>query len=157
MSNFWCSLGLAALASVAVAGTATAQVTQGPGRALQVSTTQRLAANTPRTGPFAVKEFVIPHQGVVRVRYQFKSDGNGSVSVSVSTATSNNECGASTTSTTFQLKQCNVRVVAGDRLRVSGSGILDPFTFVQSNITLQNVRLFWDVVDATSTGAVLAD
>src|SRR6188508_2206209 len=78
--------GLAASVAfvIVMTGGAVAQ-TEGPGRALVASNVLRLSADTLRSG-FSAKDFIVPHAGVVRVRYTFKSDGTGSVSVSVSSA-----------------------------------------------------------------------
>jgi hypothetical protein len=131
---------------------------EGPGRALVASNVLRLSADTLRTGQFITKEFIVPHAGIVRLRYQFRSDGTGTVSVSAGTSIDqNNSCSASTSSTAFQAKVCDIRVVAGDRLRVSGSSIMDPETFLFPNVSLRFARVSWNVVNASSTGAVLAD
>ena len=138
------------------AGGALAQ-TEGPGRALVASNVLKLAADTTRSGFSALKEFRVPHAGTVRLRYQFRSDGVGTVSVSVGSALeTNSACGASTSSTTFQTKTCEFKVVAGDRIQVLASPFFIPPDPMPTPF-LRNVRLFWDVVNATSTGSVLID
>jgi len=132
---------------------------EGPGRALVVSNVVRLSADTQRSGMFGVtKEFIVPHQGVVRLRYQVKrNDVAGGASVQVTTAIDSGPgCIISPTST-FQTKVCDLKVSAGDRVRVVGSTTMDTLTFTQPTIFLRNVRLHWNVVNATSTGAVLVD
>jgi hypothetical protein len=149
---------LAALSFLVAMTSVAAAQSEGSGRALVVLNVLRLSADTERTGLGVVKQFRIPHPGVVRLRYAFKSDGDGSVTVLVASAINdNNLCNASTTSTTFQAKVCDVKVVAGDLIRVAANGSLDPFTFVQTDVTLKNVRLFWNVVNATSSGSMVAD
>jgi hypothetical protein len=143
-------------------GGAVAQ-TEGPGRALIPSNVLRLSADTLRSGTFGVvKQFIVPHPGIVRLRYQFRSDGNGpqTVSVTVTTAiegTNDGACSASTTLTTFQQKVCDIKVVAGDRVRIFATGVDNIEPPGSSKIFIRNVRLFWNVVDATSTGSVLID
>lgn len=128
-----------------------------PGLALKASNDLKLSADTLRSGFFVNKEFIVPHRGVIRVRYQLRHNGVSSASVSVTSSIDpNNSCGASAT-TSFVTKVCDLKVVAGDRVRVSGSGLLDPFTFMQSTISVRNVRLHWRVVDTTSAGEVLVD
>ena len=151
------------LTAIMSGATATESVAlEGPGRALIASNVLKLSADTQRSGLIATKEFIVPYAGVVRLRYQFKSDGGGPQTVSVTVTTAidfnNSSCNASTSATTFQSKACDVKVVAGDRLRVNAAGLMD-FNppFAQSSVFLRNVRLFWNVVDSTGTGAVLLD
>jgi hypothetical protein len=133
--------------------------TNDAGRALVVSNVVRLAADTQRSGMFGVtKEFIVPHQGVVRLRYQVRrNEVAGGASVQVTTAIDSGlGCIVSPTST-FQNKVCDLKVSAGDRVRVVGSTTMDFTTFTQPTIFLRNVRLHWNVVNATSIGAVLVD
>ena len=151
------------VAALSVISCSSAGALEGQGRALAVSNTLRLSADATRSGLVVSKQFIVPYAGVIRLRYQFKSDGNGpqTVSVSVATAAENSvpDCSASTTATTFQTKVCDLRVVAGDRVTVFGSGMLniDPFDPGQSTVFLRNVRLFWNIIDSTGTGTVLLD
>lgn len=156
-------LASAAILFSVVSSGATAQ-SQGPGRALVASNDLRLSADTQRFGFFVVKQFIVPHPGTVRLRYQFKSDGSGpqTVSVTVTTAielANDAACSATTTLTTFQTKVCDIKVVAGDRVRVEAHGLADFINppIGQSTVFIRNVRLFWKVIDATSAGSVLID
>jgi hypothetical protein len=150
----------AGMVIIASAGAASAQ-TQGPGRALVASNVVTLSADTTRSGVAVSKEFFVPYAGTVRLKYQFRSDGQGpqSVNVAVTTAieSSNFACNAGTTSTAFQTKSCDVKVVAGDRVRVSGTGFNSGDPPGQSTVFLRNVRLMFKVVDSAGTGAVLVD
>jgi hypothetical protein len=142
-------------------GTGVGHALEGPGRALMASNVLKLSADTQRSGFFIVKEFIVPYAGVVRMRYQFKSDGLGPQTVTVSPTTSidfNNSCGTTTSATTFQNGTCDLKVVAGDRVRFQAQGQMAIFPATgQSTPTVRNVRLFWNVVDSAGTGSVLQD
>jgi hypothetical protein len=134
----------------------TALALEGPGRALIVSTTQQLAADTERTG-FNVKEFIVPYAGRVRVSWQYKTDGGGGVVVTASVTSNVDTCGKSTTSTVFTGAKCDIRVAAGDKITVSTTGSEDINTFMFATPTIRNVRVFYSVVDSNGTGLVVSD
>lgn len=147
---------------VAVSTGANAQ-TEGPGRALIAADGRpKLSADTLQSGVAVQKHFIVPHPGIVRLKFQYKSDGGGPQTVSVSVTTAIEEpndavCSVSTTMTTFQSHVCDVKVVAGDRVRVIASGMFNPMPMGQSIVFIRNVRLYWNVVNATSAGSVLID
>jgi hypothetical protein len=133
----------------------------GPGRALIASNVLRLSADTPRTSTSAVgtgfKEFIVPYGGTVRVKWFLRSNETGK-SVSVTIRSSIHECVDSTTSETYESQNCDLRVSAGDRVQASAIGAFDIGNpTMRSSVTLRNVRLHWNVVDSTGTGAVIAD
>jgi hypothetical protein len=104
------------------------------------------------------KEFIVPHQGVVRLKYDVKRNQvAGGASVQVTTAIDSGLGCVILPTAAFQTKVCDLRVSAGDRVRVIGSTTMDTTTFTQPTIFLRKVRLHWNVVNATSTGAVLVD
>jgi hypothetical protein len=137
--------------------------TQGPGRALVAADgAPKLSANTVRSGFAVQKQFIVPHPGIVRLKFQYRSDGAGPQTVSVSVTTAieginDAVCSVSTTMTTFQAHVCDVKVVAGDRVRVFAQGTFSSMPIGQSTVFIRNVRLHWNVVDAASTGSVLVD
>jgi len=149
--------------SLTAAGVGTAaQALEGPGRALIASNVLKLSADTQRSGFLIFKEFIVPYAGVVRVRYQYKSDGSGPQTVSLGITSAidfNNTCGTSTSATTFQSGTCDLKVVAGDRVRLQAQGQMTFFPDPpgQSTPTVRNVRLFWNVVNSPGTGSVLQD
>src|ERR1044071_7226363 len=113
------------VAALSFAGAGVGHALDGPGRALIVSNVLKLSADTQRSGFFIVKEFIVPYAGVVRMRYQFKSDGQGPQTITVGVSSSidfNNSCGTSTSATTFQSGVCDLKVVAGDRVRFQAQG-----------------------------------
>ena len=145
------------LALVVVTTSGAVAQTESPGLALVASNVVRLSADTQRSGFTVSKEFLVPQRGVIRVRYQLKHDGATSGSFSVaSTLDPSNNCSASAT-LVYVTKVCDLRVLAGDRVRVNGSGFLNVMPIAQSTVFLRNVRLHWNVVNATSAGEVLVD
>ena len=67
-------------------------------------------------------------------------------------------CSSVNNTATYQLGVCDLRVVAGDRIVVVGRGFfqISP-TPAQSTAFIKNVRIYYNVVDATGTGVTLAD
>jgi hypothetical protein len=139
--------------------TSDASALEGPGRALAASNVLKLSADTTRSGLIANKEFVVPYSGVVRVKLQYRSDGNGPQNVSLAVNSTIHNCPDSTTQTSFKAFTCDLRVVAGDRVRITATGFMTiyPDPPAQSTAFLRNVRLYWTVINSAGTGGVLLD
>ena len=151
-------IGLVSGLVLAVAATnGAAAQTNNLGVALAASNVIRLSADTTRTGGLGMtKEFIVPYAGIVRVWWQIKSNESGKVAT-VSAAGQIGNCTDSSTAQIFVTQSCDLRVVAGDRILVTASGQVDLVTFINSSVSLRNVRLKWNVVNATGAGAVLLD
>jgi hypothetical protein len=141
------------------AATSGASALEGPGRALAASNVLKLSADTTRSGLLASKEFVVPYAGVVRVKLQYRSDGNGPQNVSLAVNSTIHNCSDSTTQTNFKAYSCDLKVVAGDRVRVTAMGFMTvyPDPPAQSAAYLRNVRLYWTIINSAGTGGVLLD
>jgi hypothetical protein len=149
-------LSSAVLASVAATG-ASSQ-TADVGRVLVASNILKLSADTARSGTFqtAIKQFIVPYSGVVKVSWQLKSDGTHTATASINSRIQT--CNSTTTAATFQTASCNLRVVAGDGVQVWAQGqIIDFTTFTYSPTSIRQVRLFYNVVNSTGVGLVVSD
>lgn len=149
---------LATLLSAAVLSSFAATVafgqTNDSGRALVASNALKLSADTERSGiTTPVKKFIVPFAGIVRVRWQVKSDGSGG-KVDANISSSIDNCTSSTTAATYQQGQCNLRVVAGDLIDVTASSFLG---MSGATAFINNVRVFYNVVNNPGTGITLAD
>lgn len=125
------------------------------GRALVVSDNLRLSADTPRSGgQTSVKEFIVPYAGVVRVELQLKSDGSHLATARVTSLVAG--CDRSAKAATYKDFACNLRVAAGDRVKVQAEGeSLGGGSF--STAFIKNVRVFYDVVDSTGQSKILEE
>jgi len=147
----------AAVWSLAMASGASAQLNDA-GRALVASNTLRLSADTLRTGGTTlVKEFIVPYAGVVRVKWEMRSGAAGKTATAI-IASAIDACTSTNSTTTFQMEQCDLRVVAGDSVKAHAQG-----EFVSmpvpgfSPTAMRNVRVYYNVVNATGTGKVVSN
>jgi hypothetical protein len=121
-------------------------LTADVGRALVASNVLRLSSDAELSGSGAIKAFIVPYAGVVRMRLQLRSDG---IDTALAEITSRpGSCSKSTTSASYQTFTCNLRVVAGDRVQAQIFG---------DAVTIRNVRVFYNVVDSSGVGKILMD
>jgi hypothetical protein len=138
------------------------------GRVLVASNVLKLASpgEVSGTGFFGgtAKRFLVPFNGVVRVKWKIKTDASGQpASIGVTSAVETCIAGTnlSTTSQTYVEGSCDLRVVAGDIVYVTVKGSqpfpanpLDP-PLPPTTGFMQDVRLFYDVKNGNGLGKVL--
>jgi len=128
------------------------------GKALAASNVLKLSADTERSGSIFVpdKKFLVPFAGIVRVKWQLKSDGSGQPA-NIRVVTGIDICSASHPGPNYKAGTCDIRVVAGDIVHVQGSGTPTGVLGMYSTAFIRNVRLYYNVVDATGLGQTLVD
>jgi hypothetical protein len=127
-----------------VAGAGSALALDDPGRALVASDTLRIAYNPAVTGDPGIsvrQSFIPPYTGTVRIKWQIKSSSGMSVGASADVHAISS-CGNSTTSTTFVTQTCDLRVVGGYPVTVTGN-TNDGGT----SVTIRHVQMFYNVID----------
>jgi hypothetical protein len=131
--------------------------TNNTGRALVVSNILQLSADTERCSAPVLKQFIVPYGGTVRVRWFLKKSGaDGPVTAFVGSVINGCEP-VITSSTTYEAHFCDLRVLAGDTVSVSGQGTFDPNTMLFSVPCLKNVRIYYNVINANGLGRVITN
>jgi hypothetical protein len=137
------ALGLAALAIA----TGPAIALDGPGRALVVSNNVRAAANAAIAGDPGEqvnRTFIPPYSGTVRLTWEIRSHDGTQVSASPFMIHVDGCPDRTTTSTSFVVQTCDIRVAGGAALIVRAS------TSNGANfVTLRRVQMKYDVVNST--------
>jgi hypothetical protein len=129
-------------------------LTADVGRALVVSSNLRLSSEPETSSEGAIKAFIVPYAGVVRVELQLKSDGTNYAQVDITSQIAN--CNKFTQSTSYQTFTCNLRVVAGDRVQAQVFGqSLGGGSYSEASI--RRMRLFYNVVNSSGVSKILME
>ena len=161
MKRLICAVLPAALLGLAL-GQASAQegddgrALNDTGRALAPSNILKLSADTERFGTVtALKEFIVPYAGVVRVKWQAKSD-RSDLPIDVFVVSKIDICFTEVSATDYVTGQCDLRVREGDSVTVRGQGRIDS-TPTFSFASIRNVRVYYNVKNATGNGSTVVD
>lgn len=145
---------LAAVIFSSVIATGAFGLSADVGRALVASDVLRLSSETALSGSGAIKAFIVPYAGVVRIKLQLKSDGSHTAMAEITSQI--DSCSKVTTSATYQTFTCNLRVVAGDRVQAQMFGeFLGGSSF--STVSIRRARVFYNVVNSSGVGKILQD
>jgi hypothetical protein len=146
----------AAMLSAAITTGASGQA-PAPARVVVASNNVQVSADTERSVTFSevVKEFRVRYSGKVRLKWMFKSDGSGDAAFADARSLID-VCSASTTSASYRPHTCELRVVAGDIIKVTLQGT-EKDGQTSSTAFIRKVRLHFDLIDALGAADVMLD